>query len=140
TPEALDVLRLYTWPGNLRELQSVLKQALLQATGRALLPDFLPPFVRRNGVSSASSAETTATSWRTLIESGLRGNSENLYAEALAAMERALLTRVLDHTRGNQVQAAKILGITRGSLRTKIRMLGITIAHSVQSDVETSDL
>ena len=42
-------------------------------------------------------------------------------------MERQLITRVLQQTSGNQVQAARILGITRGSLRTKIRALQITI-------------
>src|SRR6266576_1227136 len=41
-PEALDRLRAYAWPGNIRELQSVLKQALLQASGMVLLPAFLP--------------------------------------------------------------------------------------------------
>src|SRR6266852_8388652 len=41
-PEALERLRGYPWPGNIRELQSVLKQALLQASGPALLPAFLP--------------------------------------------------------------------------------------------------
>src|SRR3954467_4667849 len=41
-PEALDRLRHYPWPGNIRELQSVLKQALLQASGTVLLPAFLP--------------------------------------------------------------------------------------------------
>ena len=46
-------------------------------------------------------------------------------------MERSLVTRVLRHTGGNQLQAAKILGITRGSLRTKIRTLGISIERSV---------
>jgi two-component system nitrogen regulation response regulator GlnG len=46
-------------------------------------------------------------------------------------MERHLLSRVLRHTGGNQLQAAKILGITRGSLRTKIRALGITIEKTV---------
>jgi two-component system nitrogen regulation response regulator GlnG len=49
-------------------------------------------------------------------------------------MERLLLTAVLRHTAGNQVQAARILGITRGSLRTKIRALGIKIGRSVWSD------
>src|SRR6266446_914559 len=43
-PEALDHLRRYAWPGNIRELQSVLKQALLQASGAVLLPAFLPDF------------------------------------------------------------------------------------------------
>src|SRR5438876_4137733 len=41
-PEALECLRGYSWPGNIRELQSVLKQALLQASGPVLLPAFLP--------------------------------------------------------------------------------------------------
>ena len=41
-PEALERLRSYAWPGNIRELQSVLKQALLQASGAVLLPAFLP--------------------------------------------------------------------------------------------------
>ena len=49
-------------------------------------------------------------------------------------MEREVLVRILRHTNGNQVQAARILGITRGSLRTKIRSLGITIGRSVWSD------
>src|SRR5436305_4284154 len=41
-PEVLERLRSYSWPGNIRELQSVLKQALLQARGTTLLPTFLP--------------------------------------------------------------------------------------------------
>jgi two-component system response regulator AtoC len=41
-PEAMARLRGYSWPGNIRELQSVLKQALLQASGAVLLPAFLP--------------------------------------------------------------------------------------------------
>src|SRR5271163_252153 len=41
-PEAMERLRSYSWPGNIRELQSVLKQALLQASGPVLLPAFLP--------------------------------------------------------------------------------------------------
>jgi len=49
-------------------------------------------------------------------------------------MERQLLTAVLRHTDGNQLRAAKILGITRGSLRTKIRALGITIERAVWSE------
>src|SRR4029079_19685495 len=45
-PDALDILRRHPWPANIRELQSVLKQALLRAKGPVLLPDFLPASVR----------------------------------------------------------------------------------------------
>jgi two-component system nitrogen regulation response regulator GlnG len=58
----------------------------------------------------------------------------------LALAERYLLTRVLHQTRGNQVQAAKMLGISRNNLRAKIRSLGITIERSVWSDGEPPDL
>ena len=54
-------------------------------------------------------------------------------------MERSLVTRVLRHTGGNQLQAAKILGITRGSLRTKVRTLGITIERSVSPPEDQPD-
>ncbi len=44
------------------------------------------------------------------------------------------MTKVLQHTGGNQLQAAKMLGITRGSLRNKLRELGITINRTVEDD------
>jgi two-component system nitrogen regulation response regulator GlnG len=49
-------------------------------------------------------------------------------------MERQLLTRVLDRTGGNQLRAAALLGITRGSLRHKLRALGLTIECGVNAD------
>lgn len=73
--------------------------------------------------------------WDRLIDHLLRTRPNDLYAQALAVMERQLLTRVLDHAGGNQSQAARILGITRGCLRDKIRTLGITISHSVRSEI-----
>ena len=54
-------------------------------------------------------------------------------------MEKILITKVLQHTNGNQLQSAKILGITRGSLRNKLRDLGITITRSVASGEESAD-
>jgi len=49
-------------------------------------------------------------------------------------MERQLLTQVLQRTGGNQFHAAELPGITRGSLRHKLRALGITVERSVWSD------
>ncbi|MBY0528133.1 MAG: sigma-54 dependent transcriptional regulator [Gemmataceae bacterium] len=132
-PAAMDLLRRHTWPGNLRELQSVLKQSLLQATGPRLLPDFLPPYLRQESRPSDSVGAVPGSEWEQFIEERLQMGSENLYAEWLALTERCLLTRVLRHTRGNQVRAAKILGMARNSLRAKVRSLGITIERSVGS-------
>jgi len=140
-PQTLDVLRSYSWPGNVRELQSVLKQALLQAAGPVLLPDFLPASVTGAAPASmdAGGVEEGATrdgGLEPFIEARLQAGTQELYAETLERMERLLLTRVLRHTGGNQLQAAKILGITRGSLRTKIRDLGIRIDRTVSEGGE----
>ena len=56
-PEALERLRSYSWPGNIRELQSVLKQALLRASGTVLLPAFLPEPLGGSGEAPPMSRE-----------------------------------------------------------------------------------
>jgi two-component system nitrogen regulation response regulator GlnG len=145
-PEALEMLQNYSWPGNVRELQSILKQALLQAAGAVLVPDFLPASLHREANRKTDSPPILdggclnvedSQPLSQFIEDQLRTGSENLYAETLRRMERSLLVRVVRHTNGNQLQAAKILGITRGSLRTKLRELGITIGRTVSGGEET---
>jgi two-component system nitrogen regulation response regulator GlnG len=140
-PEALALLQAYPWPGNVRELQTVLKLALLQAAGPVLLADFLPDYLHRGGsppesLSRPDAAPGEMPSLAQFIEEHLQSGDGNLYAETLRRMERLLLTRVLQHTGGNQLQAARILGITRGSLRTKIRDLGIAIGRTVSGSEE----
>jgi two-component system nitrogen regulation response regulator GlnG len=133
-PEALEKLQTYSWPGNLRELQSVLKQAILRAKGPVLLPDFLPPALKEGEKAPEPAAASGETGFERFIDERLERDTNDLYAETLALMERQLLTRVLRHTAGNLLRAAKILGITRGSLRNKVRTLGITIERSVWSE------
>ena len=137
--ETLDVLRQYAWPGNVRELQSLLKQALLHATGPVLLPDFLPAALRTPKDSPPAAPGMPFPDWERFLTDRLHAGSTELYAEALTAMERQLLTLVLRHTGGNQLQAAQLLGITRNSLRHKLRALGITIARAVCAADEQPD-
>jgi two-component system nitrogen regulation response regulator GlnG len=138
-PEALALLQGYAWPGNVRELQSALKQALLRATGPVLAVEFLPASLQKaNGQQvEASGGSAEALTLGPFVEEQLTAGTEVLYSETLRRMERGLLTRVLQHTGGNQLQAAKILGITRGSLRTKLRELGITIGRTVSDGQES---
>jgi two-component system nitrogen regulation response regulator GlnG len=138
SPEALAMLRAYPWPGNVRELQSALKQSLLQMSGSVLLPDFMPQNVRKPATPPAGEP-SALFNWDEFVGGLIASGTENLYAEGLERMEREVLLRVLKHTGGNQLQAARILGITRGSLRNKIRTLGISIARSVWSDDEMGE-
>jgi two-component system nitrogen regulation response regulator GlnG len=112
-------------------------------SGSALLVEFLPAAIR-NPVGSVGATEESGDAsggfdWEHFVAGRITAQSENLYAEALERMEREILVRVLKHTEGNQLQAARILGITRGSLRNKIRSLGISIARSIWSDDDQSE-
>jgi two-component system nitrogen regulation response regulator GlnG len=134
SPEALKILVEYSWPGNVRELQSMLRKALLNLTGPVLVPEFLPDEVKNGPPAAASSdGDGLASDLAGLVKSRLSASSENLYAETLEYMERYLVTRVLQTTAGNQSKAAKILGITRGSLRNKTHSLGIKIGQVVST-------
>jgi two-component system response regulator AtoC len=137
-PKSIEILRRYPWPGNIRELQSSLKQSILQMKGPVLSPEALPA-----GVEVTSSSPTTRGSatfdWDQFVHDRIDAGSDNLYAEALTLMECEVLVRVLRHTNGNQVQTARILGITRGSLRNKIKLLNISIERTIWSDDDHSD-
>jgi two-component system nitrogen regulation response regulator GlnG len=142
SPEALELLRNYGWPGNIRQLQSVLRQAMLQATGPLLLPDFLPAEIRQPPPASSSGAEGAAErpagesteSVEAYLESQLKCGTNTLYNDCVTHLERIMLTRVLQQTAGNQSQAARILGITRSFLRKKIHQLHISIVPVVNVD------
>lgn len=126
--EAMRLLAEYTWPGNVREFQSVIKQALLQATGPVLLPEFLPASVRnRLAEPSQSTSDAMDLSALTMfIRQQLRAESTSLYSEYQAVTDRHLLKLVLENTGGNLSKAARILGITRATLRTKLHALQLS--------------
>jgi two-component system nitrogen regulation response regulator GlnG len=132
-PEAMDRLERYAWPGNVRELQSVLKRAVLQTAGPVLLADFLPDNLRDGGPETRAASPGSVTDWEQLVDRGCREGTDRLYDEAVALAERQVITRVLRRTAGNQVRAAKILGITRTTLRSKMRQHGISLERVVQT-------
>ena len=132
-PEAMERLRGYPWPGNIRELQGVLKQALLRAGGSVLLPAFLP-----QGLGGAASCPAGPTSKEPgveefLVRLRLGPHVREFYAEAHRNLDRLLLPRVLEHTGGSQHQAALILGIARQTLRLKLRDLGLSAPRPAEA-------
>jgi two-component system nitrogen regulation response regulator GlnG len=141
-PEALERLLAYSWPGNIRELQTVLKHAMLHSLGPTLLPEFLPSELLQEAGSRESDPRLQATgallpdprddeAVHRFIEEQLRAGTRSLYADSVRHMESMLLTHVLRYTDGNQSRAAALLGITRGCLRNKLRVHGIMIHSSV---------
>jgi two-component system nitrogen regulation response regulator GlnG len=138
-PETLDILKAYHWPGNVRELQSVVRQMVLNASGPVIVPEFLPEEVRTtDGGKSASRDQSASESGglppadlQRFIETRIRQNSTNLYAETVEMMERYLFTRVLQVTEGNQTRASELLGITRGKIRDRIAAFDISMGKQI---------
>jgi two-component system nitrogen regulation response regulator GlnG len=138
TADALKLLRRYPWPGNIRELQGVLKQTLLQATGTVLIPAFLPDFLTTPQPAAMPDPDATF-SFEALILQRLQEGATSLSAEAHQHLDRLLLRLTLRHTGGNQVQAARLLGISRQTLRAKTRELGLSMPASVRDEPDENE-
>jgi len=144
SPEAMDRLRAHAWPGNVRELQSVLKQALLNAQGSTLLPAFLPDFgsvamvpVERSQPLRTSVPEGTSLDIDAFVRSILVAKAGDVYDQTHREVDRRMLSIALEHTNGNQRDAARLLGISRQTMRVRLRSLGLYISRSVESDDES---
>jgi len=122
--DALRMLKQSSWPGNVRELENVIERSAVVTHGDSILPRDLPTEVCESKTAAVPPEDLTAA-----IDAAVRP----LYALArkdpklkiMAAIERELITRALTETNGNQVQAARLLGITRATLRKRIEKFGI---------------
>jgi two-component system nitrogen regulation response regulator GlnG len=128
SPETLEIFQQYDWPGNVRELQGVVKRAMLTGSGHLLLPEFLPEQLQKEPLPVADAAPGNDVPGLTaLIESRLHESNGRLHADIVSAVERALLRRVLQHTHGHLTQASEVLGLSRATLRFKLRALGMSV-------------
>jgi two-component system nitrogen regulation response regulator GlnG len=136
-PETLEIFQQYDWPGNVRELQGVVKRAMLAGSGQLLLPEFLPEqLLAVPAPAHPPESGDEAVDLSSLIESRLQMGPGTMHADIIAAVERVLFRRVLRHTHGNQTQASELLGLSRATLRFKLRSLGISMD---KVPVETPD-
>lgn len=146
SPDSIQKLKDYHWPGNIREFQSVVRRAILHTTGKVVIPDFLPKFGQgETGIGQieeeASVDAFLKTEIESLIQQKLQSGETNVYDSLIEHVGRELITQVLEFTQGNQVEASNILGITRTTLRTKIKKLGIQIKRSIatRAEVDSSE-
>lgn len=142
SPESIQKLRDYHWPGNVREFQSVIHRAVLQTTGKVVIPDFLPKFgLNQDPVAESIPEPQVESSLKneigSLIQQKFEAGETDVYDTVIQHVERQLITQVLEFTLGNQVEASKTLGITRTTLRTKIKKLGVQIKRSIATRAES---
>jgi DNA-binding NtrC family response regulator len=107
SPEALRALEGYSWPGNARELRNVLERVILLEDSDRVLLEHLPPEIRGTSIPAGSTFVLPA--------SGLD----------LEDLERELLSQALDRSDGNKTGAARLLGLSRDTMRYRLEKHGI---------------
>jgi two-component system nitrogen regulation response regulator GlnG len=121
-PAVLSRLRAHAWPGNVRELEHVIKRSVLLARSEVLTlhdlaleaPDDAATGLDRELQGLAGTAE------RLVAAASAGAAGEPLYDRAITQLERELVEAALRATGGNQVAAARLLGMNRSTFRTKL--------------------
>jgi two-component system nitrogen regulation response regulator GlnG len=129
-PGVLKAMEKYHWPGNVRELENIVRRALVMAKGDAILLTDLPAEISGQlptgsgpipiPIGEAGTGDVTNLA-RQLFQWARREPKMKI----IPAVERELVIQALKETDGNQVHAAKLLGITRATLRKRVEKFGI---------------
>jgi len=126
-PEAMELFERYSWPGNLRELQSVLRQGMLRSVGPIVGPEVFADLL-----SGGELAETRVEpGLKNFIRQRIEVGTQELYEEWLKPRESEFLRSIMEEFHGNLSQAARSLGIHRMTLRSKLQ------AHGIEDDKVT---
>jgi two-component system nitrogen regulation response regulator GlnG len=143
-PAAVGMLERFHWPGNVRELENVVQRATVMAKGDVILPGDLPAEISSvpAGLDKAGAilgAKATPAAggggpldWTAVGRMLFEWARQEGKVKVLPAVERELIVQALLETKGNQVQAAKLLGITRATLRKRVDKFKIKQELAVQ--------
>jgi DNA-binding NtrC family response regulator len=126
TPDAVNILQNYQWKGNVRELRNVIERVILLEANDVINKESLS-FLKISDLSPATSSEQSVTELKP-------GEHRLIISKSGAPMNnivRDLIIQTLRIVNGNQIKAAKILGISRAKLRYRIEQLGINISGKI---------
>lgn len=121
--EAMEALRKYDYPGNVRELENIIERTVALESGATILPESLPPFVNTpQGRKMASSHE---------IEIGDDGIDLD---RVMGQIEKELLVKAIHASNGVKKRAAKLLHITFRSMRYRVEKYGLGSADDLDDE------
>ena len=127
TPSAMAKIASYGWPGNVRQLENGLKRAMVLCQGEWILEDqllFEKGWERREA-QEESSKKNVEDLLDALFEEFSTASVTPQDLDMISSLERGLILRALQKTRGNQLKAAALLGINRSTLRGKMERYNI---------------
>jgi two-component system response regulator HupR/HoxA len=128
TPQAVDLLMVCDWPGNVRQLCNEIQRAVARSEDTTVItPDHLSPELRR--ISATVSAPGVAPAHGAATPAAVSGEGVTL-AEAMAELERRMIAEALRKHSGNISRAARELGLTRRGLYLKLERYSLKIASA----------
>ncbi len=119
--DAMEALRAYGWPGNIRELENVVERAVLFSDEKMIRLQDLPGELKNPQSFSSRGDGQTDSGLRLPSDSGLKEHVK----VAMSRLERELVSRALGQTSGNVTHAARLLKISRKGLQLKMKELGL---------------
>jgi nitrogen regulation protein NR(I) len=135
TPEAKLVLQNYQWPGNVRELANAMQKALIFSRGYPIHPEDVSRAVGGEAPgreAGRGQAEEIIRQW--LRQTLAAGNGKEVFEECMDYFASLLISEALDLTGGNRSRAAKLLGISRPTLLSKIEKYRLKVHTSVKPE------
>ena len=128
-PQALDVMRRFSWPGNVRQLENVCRRVMIMAPAREIDIEDLPAELLADSEmpekAGASDWETALRQWAELRTRS--GGERPILDEAVPRFETTMIEVALKATRGRRQDAAKLLGWGRNTLTRKIKELDLDV-------------
>ena len=120
--EAQAILTAHSWPGNVRELQHCINQAIVFSPGGWILPEHIRLGLGRTELESD---KQSVDALRDRARAILSSSAGTAYHRFIGQVEAAIITEAVKRTGGNMVKASRLLGISRPTLRAKVREYGI---------------
>ena len=139
-PEAMEALKAYHWPGNVRELENLVRRLTVLYSQETIDREVIESELNE-GKAAERAVAAPAESLGGAVEHHLRSYfaahedglpAPGLYDRILREVERPLIELSLSATKGNQIRAAKLLGLNRNTLRKKIRDLDIQVIRGLK--------
>jgi len=131
---ALDILKGYNWPGNIRELANTVHKALIFNRGAPVSPEDISQVFNAKDVVGEDDAEESGERIRKWVRHMLASQkSDHLFDTCVDAFTALLLEEALNLTGGNRSRTARLLGLSRPTLHSKIEKYGLKFETSVKS-------
>ena len=122
TKEYLKKLLSYDWPGNIRELENIIRSSIaLSKTNYLTTHELRELGTRPAAVKKTALSETLSSVIIPFVKEAIEKKEKNIYEKIHAEVDKYIFDYVLSHTKENQSEAARILGINRLTLRKKLK-------------------